>query len=66
MLNLFKKWFCLHSWKTHAKEKYEWKEIEATKGTSHWYDPKWQEQEYSEVVEILICEKCGKINKVSY
>ena len=57
MINLFKKLFCLHVWKTHAKEKYEWKETDIVAGTQNWINPKWVEQEYSNVVEIIVCEK---------
>lgn len=55
MINLFKKLFCLHSWNTHSKEKYEWKETEIVSGTEGWSCPKYQEQEYSEIIEIIIC-----------
>ena len=66
MIKLFEKIFCKHDWKTHTKKVYEWSEVKAVEGTEHWYKPKWQQFEYSDTVEILICKKCGKVHKVSY
>lgn len=58
--------FCKHDWNVHSKEKYEWDETTAVKGTEHWYAPKWEHSHISETVEILICKKCGKVKKVVY
>lgn len=44
-------WFCRHKWFSHAIKIYEWEE---------------NKEEYSETIEILICEKCGKIHKLEY
>lgn len=58
--------FCKHEWTTHAKEKYEWTEKTIVKGTEHWLCPKFENIEYSETIEILICKKCSKIKKIKY
>jgi len=57
-MNLFKKLFCLHKWETHAKKEYQWEEhIKGTWGKF---------EKVSETTEILICEECGKIEKIKY
>lgn len=43
---------------THAKKNYEW--AEKVKGTWNYTET------FSETVEVLICEKCGKIKKIRY
>lgn len=66
MKNILDKLFCKHQWKTHAKETYSWEEMEVVKETEHWIRPKLNKVEYSETVEVLICEKCGKVHKINY
>lgn len=66
MKNILEKLFCKHQWKTHVKETYSWEEMEVVEGTEHWIRPKFNTVEYSETVEILICEKCGKVHKINY
>lgn len=63
---MFEKWFCKHKWKTHAKEKYEWSEVEIVKHTEWWMEPMQQTIPYSEVKEVLICESCGKVHLIEY
>jgi len=53
-MGLFKKLFCNHKWKIHAKKEYEWEE--RFKGDI---------VIVSQTVEILMCE-CGKIRKIRY
>jgi hypothetical protein len=54
-MSWIKRVLCSHKWKTHAKEHYSWHEkIEGT-----WNDY----EKVGETIEILICEKCGKIKK---
>lgn len=50
--------FCKHKFKTHAKKEYEWTE----KIPDTWDAFRL----VSETVEVLICEKCGKIKKIRY
>lgn len=61
---IFKKWACLHTWKTHAKKE------DISENIYHWnsYDEKYEETPLVEVytIEVLICEKCGKIKKIKY
>lgn len=58
MKNLFKKLFCLHKWKSHARTTYNWKE--RIDGSWNGY------QNVSETTEILICTECGKIKQIKY
>ncbi len=57
-MGFFIRIFCKHKWKTHTKKYYQWEQkVEGT----------WNRLEtISETVEILICEKCGKIHKINY
>lgn len=57
-MGLLNRLFCNHLWKTHAKKEYKWEsKIDGT----------WDRIEIvSETKEILICDKCGKIHKLSY
>tara|TARA_R110002020_G_scaffold465503_1_gene686952 strand:+ start:1227 stop:1403 length:177 start_codon:yes stop_codon:yes gene_type:complete len=58
MVSFFKKLFCEHKWKVHAKKEYRWDEK---------VDGTWDKVEtVSKTYEILICEKCGKIKKIIY
>jgi Fe2+ or Zn2+ uptake regulation protein len=66
MKNILDKLFCKHQWKTHAKEIYSWEQTEIVEGTEHWIKPKFNTIEYGETVEVLICEKCGKVHKINY
>jgi hypothetical protein len=66
MKAMFEKLFCRHKWKTHAKEKYEWKQIEIVEETKYWPTPIQQVIEYSNIEEVLICESCGKIHQIEY
>jgi len=65
-MRLFEKIFCLHKWKTHSKEVYEWQETEPIRGTLHWWKPMFQESTFEQTKEVLICDKCGKIKIISY
>ncbi len=65
-MTLLPKFLCNHKWDVHAKEVRKWKEDEMAEGTEHWLVPKWREQSFSETVEILVCNKCGKIHKIEY
>lgn len=56
-MNLFKKLFCGHKWKKHAKTQY-------TKGSN--FDALIFKNKYEYTQEILICEHCGKIKKIEY
>lgn len=58
---MFKKLFCSHTWLSFRKKEYKWKEKEIVKGTEWWFTPELKTQDFSETVEILQCEKCGKI-----
>lgn len=58
--------FCRHNWKSHAKQKYVWNEYEIRKETRDWFNPIWDVVKYSEVREVLICKKCGKIKEITY
>ncbi len=66
MKKLFKKLFCLHDWKTHVKEKYNWPEQRIVPGTEDWWIPVIEKEEYSSVTEVLICKHCGKIKTIKY
>lgn len=65
-MDVFKKIFCFHNWFIHDKNVYKWKETEVVKDTKHWYKPMLETYDYEETVEILICKKCGKIEKIEY
>lgn len=65
-MSLFTELFCRHQWKSHCKEKYDWKERVVVPHTKYWLVPDTMEQEYSSVTEIFICEKCGKIKLIEY
>lgn len=60
------KFFCKHDWKIHSSKKYNWSKTTIVKGTEIWFRPKLEENQYSKTIEILICKKCGKINKIIY
>lgn len=60
------KLFCKHKWKTHNKVKYNWVEKVPLRGTEYYYLPQYQEQKFSEITEILICDNCGKVKKIDY
>lgn len=60
------KWFCKHEWDSHSKKEYTWDEETPVKGTEWWISPKYEKITYSQIVEILICKKCGKIKKIHY
>ena len=62
---MFRRLFCRHKWKTHAKEKYEWTEEIIVPGTEHWFTPKLQKYEVSETKEVLICD-CGTVKIIKY
>ncbi len=63
---LIDKFLCLHQWKTHTKEVYEWTETKVDPTTQFWTQPLINTTEYKETTEVLICEKCGKIKKIEY
>ena len=52
-MNFFKKIFCGHKWKIHAKKEYKWQQEVKQELTSL-------------TIEVLICETCGKIKKIKY
>lgn len=58
--------FCKHKYLSHAKEEFNYDEIELVKGTEYWPIPIKQTVSYTAFIEILICEKCGKIKKIEY
>ena len=57
-MSVFLRFFCIHKWKSHAKKvDNRIKKIEGT----------WSATEtIYQTTEILICEKCGEINKIKY
>lgn len=65
-MGLLDKLLCKHQWKVHSKKEYEWDETRVVKGTEHWYHPQTETRHYSETLEVLICEKCGKVKKLIY
>lgn len=65
-MSLFKKLFCRHRWRTHAKEKREWVGRSPVPGTEHWSLPLFEEGPLGEVVEVLVCKRCGKIATLKY
>jgi len=58
--------FCKHKWETHSKEQFNGVVTKIVPGTEHFFKPRFETVETTEFVEILICEKCGKINKIQY
>lgn len=60
------KLFCSHKWRTHTKKKYEWDEESIVSGTELWHQPKFKIQSYGNTVEVLICEHCGRVKKITY
>lgn len=59
MYGLWKKLFCLHDWRSHAKANYPSKEPFVVNNT---YD----HSREGTTTEILICKNCGKIKKIFY
>lgn len=51
-MNIFKKWFCSHKWKSHSKQE---RQLLVDNVVIRDY-----------ILEILICENCGKIKKIKY
>ena len=64
--DILSKLFCHHKWKTHSKDKSTWTEMELVEGTEHWLNPITRQKKYTETTEILICECCGDIKKLTY
>lgn len=61
--DLFRKFYCLHEWDIHTHITQEHRRI--VKGCEHFL----YNIPYETVVvntEILICKKCGKIEKITY
>jgi len=56
---IIKKLVCLHAWESHAKKDDQWEEEKTI--NKELYKTK-----YHEITEILICNKCGKIEKLIY
>lgn len=57
-MRLLKKLFCSHKWKTFSKKEYNWEEK---------IDGTWDKlQSFSETIEVITCEHCGKIKKIKY
>lgn len=57
---------CKHKFKSSSKKIYNEKNIELVKGTEHYFNPIIKKVSYRKTVEILVCEKCGKTEKVEY
>ena len=66
LIELLKKWACIHKWKTHAKKKYGWDQEEIVKGTEYWFNPIVEVQHYTTTEEVLICKRCGAIKHITY
>lgn len=62
MKQLFEKWFCKHVWKAHHRRETKIEYFD-TKDNYNWYKIPLHK---SIITEILICEKCGKIKKITY
>jgi len=58
--------FCKHKWETHAKDRCELTKHFVVEDTKSWYYPKLDSKTVIETTEILICQKCGKIKKITY
>jgi len=58
--------FCKHKYDFYAKKLYEYEETEILPDTKYWARPKFQTQQYSETVEVLICNKCGLVKRIEY
>lgn len=65
-MSLLTELFCRHQWKSHCKEKYEWKEVVVVEHTKDWFSPVSKEQDFSIISEILVCKKCGKLKLIEY
>lgn len=65
-MGILKQMFCGHKWKGYAKREYRWEKKEVVEGTEGWAVPDFKVQLYSETVEVIVCEKCGKIKKIRY
>lgn len=63
---MFPQLFCRHKWETHSKEEFAGKQTRIVPGTEHFFKPRFETIEVSEFTEILVCIKCGKINKIEY
>lgn len=63
---MIKKLFCRHEWKIHAKKQYQVREMRIVQGTAHWWQPMVEELTVAQYVEVLNCEKCGKIRVLKY
>lgn len=61
-----REWVCSHRWKQHTKKEYEWEERSLARGTEYWIRPIIENNTVNETIEVLICEKCGKIKTVKY
>jgi Fe2+ or Zn2+ uptake regulation protein len=58
-MNLLKKLFCLHKWKSHDKREF------TDSKRSHFNPHEWiKTRNYTK--EVLICENCGKIKHIEY
>jgi len=63
---LIEKLLCLHQWKRHDKKIYGWTETKIDDKTQFWINPVLTTSKFEKTIEILICEKCGKIHKIEY
>ncbi len=59
-------YFCRHKWNSITKETDTTIVDEIVEGTEHWIKPKFQKLTYIDFTEVLICEKCGKIEIINY
>lgn len=53
---MFKKLYCMHNWMVHAKKEFDRHLTFYNGGT----------KTETIVIEVLICEKCGKIKQIEY
>lgn len=60
-MNIFKKLFCLHKWKSHAQQKYTAKQYSIRNNI---YFENGITKNFNR--EILICNICGKIKQIEY
>lgn len=63
---MFAQWFCKHKWKSHEKKVYEYDKFEVVPGSMLTWEKHVERVTYSNTVEIMICEKCGKIKELNY
>ncbi len=65
-MNVIEKLFCGHKWDIHAKSSISYEKKEVLEDTKHWSHPIIFEYAYTKTTEILLCQVCGKIKKITY